>query len=110
MSVMLGPLFVGVPYMISWIVLYDIGIQPPELYAFSIIPAIAGYLAYTYSPIPTHNGGFGMPPAKPQKWGFTWESQEGYRDPKPEDYGPILNGFSIAEKTNAESDMEENND
>lgn len=42
--------------------------------------AVAGGLAWWYSPLPWTNGGFGEPAVKPRQWGFTNEPQEGYAD------------------------------
>jgi len=45
-----------------------------------MIAALTG-LIWWFSPLPHHNGGWGMPPAKLQQWGLTTEPREGYADP-----------------------------
>lgn len=48
--------------------------------AVSVTVAAVSMLAWFYSPLPSHNGGFGAPPARKQKWGFTTKPQDGQPD------------------------------
>jgi len=34
-----------------------------------------GVIVWIISPLPQHNGGFGLPPARLQKWGWTSEAR-----------------------------------
>jgi hypothetical protein len=50
-----------------------------------IAVGLVGAAAWYYSPLPDHNGGFGMPPAKWQQWGWTSEPRGEYEDADSED-------------------------
>lgn len=54
-------------------------------YAMAVPGLIAGMLIYLYTPLPSTNGGMFAAPATMQKWGFTREPRDGYKDPDVED-------------------------
>lgn len=58
---------------------------------------LAGSAAWSYSPPPDHNGGWGSPPARWQQWGWTSDPATEYEEPTAEDVmAPALSGLMMA--------------
>jgi hypothetical protein len=47
------------------------GLSDPVTAAIAVGAGVGAVIGHTYSPLPAHNGGWGMPPARLQQWGFT---------------------------------------
>lgn len=69
------------------------------------IGGILGLALWVYSPLPSTNGGWGAPPARMQKWGWTNEPAHEYEEPTAEDRMAIPpSGFMFAERSPEDDD------
>lgn len=73
MTMVLGPVFWVIGAVFGLVVASAVGLAPYYQLALGIAGAALFGLVHWYSPIPNHNGGFGMGTPRIQKWGFTSE-------------------------------------
>jgi len=85
MSVVLGPAVVAQAVLITLVVANHHSLSPEVTLVLACVGGAVASLTYWVSPLPSHNGGWGMPPAKKQQWGFTSEPQAGQSEPDTEE-------------------------
>lgn len=107
MSVVVGPMFWVIGALIGIIVASETTDSQLLIWSVAILFGFLGGLIHWYSPIPNHNGGFGMPPAKLQKWGFTSEPMyDDYEEPTTADVmaPAVPTGWSFAKRKRENGD------
>jgi hypothetical protein len=105
MSVSMMPLAGSWGALVALVILRVADANWPVVVAGAIITGAVAVVLYLYSPLPSHNGGWGAPPARWQKWGFTSEPARQYEQPSTDDMmRPALSGINFASPKDTDDD------
>jgi len=81
MATFTPPVYTVVGFLIAAVIGDSLGLTGAAATTFAVAGGVGTLVAWWYSPAASHNGGWGMRPAKKQQWGFTSEPQEDQPEP-----------------------------